>query len=682
MKKIEHLLKKYKIDAYFCGHSHALEHIYDPFQTQFHSFVSGSASHISKAENILNFHTQKYYKVNGFLNVKIAGDIMRVEFIDATNGGKILNTVPIFKQQNCANLRKETADKQKSLIRSGVLHPTFHSLSFPWNTIWQNWIFYNRALASKRLEMYGGGETLIVWKDPIKAAIAAALAKHVEVDEITTVVVTKINIVPTDSTAVDDVVYDVVVMSTEEVEQLSSPTLGEDKLTTEITCEANGTESDVIRDGEYVESASAAKTVDSDKHTTVLPDTAILTVNVSNDTTDTTSTDTTTTETTPVDTATNTTDTTDTATTTNATSVDTTTVIATETETAGLTETVPDTSCTVIEVATETIVDDANNKGVQTDPDKTIVSSAAEVPVVVVKPAPDPTTYFAFKVDDGFATTPADYYTLTPSLLTSYLNSMRLSVDDDGYLCVSFVDSDQKVITYTAEPAFDCENSLVTAIPPPYKAGMFWIPGGAVLAGPRMEYQNVQIDTNTNPDNINSATDPAATTFDVPTTATATDATTDAATDAVTVTTATTIAVDSTNLGEAHADVVNMVVMDVVVGDSEVNYDTTNSALVHTQQMEHHADSVKVVLDLVAVVSDQVVATDDVSVLGKRSNKEHINSDQNGIISELAAPVSVEEVIKKSSSRYKNQRRKLRNKRKLSETGDISSTEGSNGAIV
>ena len=73
------ILEKYKVQAYFCGHDHNLQHLKvngEPI----HYFVSGSGSRTRKAGK--SEHTIFSKRVSGFASVVLDAEKMEVKFID------------------------------------------------------------------------------------------------------------------------------------------------------------------------------------------------------------------------------------------------------------------------------------------------------------------------------------------------------------------------------------------------------------------------------------------------------------------------------------------------------------------------------------------------------------------------------------------------------------------------
>ncbi len=86
MKIVEALLLKYKVDMYFCGHDHNLQHLYNPVTTgHIHHFLSGSGSGASSehypVHPIANLSIWSK-EATGFMNVIVQGNEMTVKVID------------------------------------------------------------------------------------------------------------------------------------------------------------------------------------------------------------------------------------------------------------------------------------------------------------------------------------------------------------------------------------------------------------------------------------------------------------------------------------------------------------------------------------------------------------------------------------------------------------------------
>lgn len=86
------------LDAYFCGHDHSLQHIFNAELTGLHHFVSGSGSGsmwypVSKIPN----YTVWNQAIGGFANVIINDGMMEVQFIKE-NGDFLYSSGKIAKR--------------------------------------------------------------------------------------------------------------------------------------------------------------------------------------------------------------------------------------------------------------------------------------------------------------------------------------------------------------------------------------------------------------------------------------------------------------------------------------------------------------------------------------------------------------------------------------------------------
>ena len=72
-------MEKYKVDAYFCGHDHDLQHLKDKNETVDY-FVSGAGSETRPTGSL---PSTKFCKdISGFANVSIVKDTMKLAFVD------------------------------------------------------------------------------------------------------------------------------------------------------------------------------------------------------------------------------------------------------------------------------------------------------------------------------------------------------------------------------------------------------------------------------------------------------------------------------------------------------------------------------------------------------------------------------------------------------------------------
>ena len=70
------------LDAYFCGHDHSLQHIYNAELTKMHHFVSGSGSgSMWYSVRAIPNYTVWCQSIGGFANVIIADGVLEVQFI-------------------------------------------------------------------------------------------------------------------------------------------------------------------------------------------------------------------------------------------------------------------------------------------------------------------------------------------------------------------------------------------------------------------------------------------------------------------------------------------------------------------------------------------------------------------------------------------------------------------------
>jgi hypothetical protein len=94
MKQLELLMYRYKVDAYFCGHDHSLQHLFNK-HTGIHYFVCGSGSSTGVLRAIPGY-TLAGLLVPGFIDCVIGTDAMTVRFVSSQ--GAEMYTVDIQKQ--------------------------------------------------------------------------------------------------------------------------------------------------------------------------------------------------------------------------------------------------------------------------------------------------------------------------------------------------------------------------------------------------------------------------------------------------------------------------------------------------------------------------------------------------------------------------------------------------------
>jgi len=88
MRSIETLLYKYKVDAYFCGHDHSFQHIFNR-NTQIHYFVCGAGSSTGNLRHIPNY-TIAGHLTPGFLHCTVHQKGVSVD--NMMNNSKSLST--------------------------------------------------------------------------------------------------------------------------------------------------------------------------------------------------------------------------------------------------------------------------------------------------------------------------------------------------------------------------------------------------------------------------------------------------------------------------------------------------------------------------------------------------------------------------------------------------------------
>lgn len=89
--KFDYLFQKYKVDLYFSGHEHILEHLKSD-ETKVNYFISGAGS---KTSSIYKVHPDSLYakgNTDGFMSVRIKKNRCIVKFIDA-KGNVIYQTI-------------------------------------------------------------------------------------------------------------------------------------------------------------------------------------------------------------------------------------------------------------------------------------------------------------------------------------------------------------------------------------------------------------------------------------------------------------------------------------------------------------------------------------------------------------------------------------------------------------
>jgi hypothetical protein len=106
------MLDYLRLDAYFCGHDHSLQHNYNAEQTELHHFLcgSGSGSFGYPVRAIPNY-TVWNQAIGGFANVTIAGDTMEVQFI--SDRGTMLHSSGKIPRRDRTALRTTTKQQQR-----------------------------------------------------------------------------------------------------------------------------------------------------------------------------------------------------------------------------------------------------------------------------------------------------------------------------------------------------------------------------------------------------------------------------------------------------------------------------------------------------------------------------------------------------------------------------------------
>lgn len=93
LRSFKGLFAKHRVDAYFAGHEHDLQHHVD--DTGVHSFVSGAGSEVRKTGNIPE--TRFARSVPGFATVTASPTLLTVRFVDGT--GSVIYTTSIPKRR-------------------------------------------------------------------------------------------------------------------------------------------------------------------------------------------------------------------------------------------------------------------------------------------------------------------------------------------------------------------------------------------------------------------------------------------------------------------------------------------------------------------------------------------------------------------------------------------------------
>ena len=87
-RHLERILIKNKVDIYFCGHEHSLQHI-KPENGPTHYFVSGSGSEVTPTHKIPNVKFAA--SQSGFMTVSVSNDAIHIQAINS-KGEKIYST--------------------------------------------------------------------------------------------------------------------------------------------------------------------------------------------------------------------------------------------------------------------------------------------------------------------------------------------------------------------------------------------------------------------------------------------------------------------------------------------------------------------------------------------------------------------------------------------------------------
>lgn len=90
-KRLEPIFNKHKVDVYFCGHEHHLEH--DIMNNHLHQFISGAGSEVRPVTS--NIKTKFVASDHGFASVSVNERQLIVQFINSL--GKVLYTTTISK---------------------------------------------------------------------------------------------------------------------------------------------------------------------------------------------------------------------------------------------------------------------------------------------------------------------------------------------------------------------------------------------------------------------------------------------------------------------------------------------------------------------------------------------------------------------------------------------------------
>jgi tartrate-resistant acid phosphatase type 5 len=92
-KRLEHLFEKNKVDVYFCGHEHDLQHLKNP-ERHTHYFVSGAGSELRETGRIAE--TLFAASIQGFVTARVTKDTLEVDMIDYQ--GRVLHHAEIVKE--------------------------------------------------------------------------------------------------------------------------------------------------------------------------------------------------------------------------------------------------------------------------------------------------------------------------------------------------------------------------------------------------------------------------------------------------------------------------------------------------------------------------------------------------------------------------------------------------------